>query len=174
MILVIWFLVSVSYYGVFTWMPAKLMNVGPASCEAMASLVFRGAGADPQPRARPACSVEAWGRKPTLISFCLLSAAGVPAVRRPPGSISPNFGASLLIASFALLGTWGALCTIRRNSTRRRCGRPAWARRAAVARLGGLLAPSLVALVVSEGLGNTIGLFTGFLVVSALAAVAVD
>ncbi|MFY1005292.1 MFS transporter, partial [Escherichia coli] len=54
-----------------------------------------------------AYGVEKWGRKPTLIGFCLLSALGCLLFTLASGGAM--IAASLLIMSFALLGTWGAL-----------------------------------------------------------------
>ncbi|WP_283194155.1 MFS transporter [Rhizobium sp. AN80A] len=171
MILVIWFLVSVSYYGVFTWMPAKLAGDGFGFVRGYGFLVFVALAQIPG-YALAAYGVEAWGRKPTLIGFCLLSAAGC--LLFVVSGVDIMVGASLLIMSFALLGTWGALYAYTPELYPTAVRATGMGTAGAVARLGGLLAPSLMALVVSEGLGVAIGLFAGFLVVSALAAVAID
>jgi putative MFS transporter len=171
MILAIWFLVSVSYYGVFTWMPAKLAGDGFGFVRGYGFLVFVALAQIPG-YALAAYGVEAWGRKPTLIGFCLLSAAGC--LLFVVSSVDIMVGASLLIMSFALLGTWGALYAYTPELYPTAVRATGMGTAGAVARLGGLLAPSLMALVVSEGLGVAIGLFAGFLVISALAAVAID
>ncbi|MBB3394604.1 MULTISPECIES: MFS transporter [unclassified Rhizobium] len=171
LILAIWFLVSVSYYGVFTWMPAKLAGDGFGFVRGYGFLVFVALAQVPG-YALAAYGVEAWGRRPTLIGFCLLSALGCLLFVVSPDDML--VGASLLIMSFALLGTWGALYaytpelypTVSRATGMGSAG--------AMARLGGLLAPSLMAFVVSGGLGLAIGLFAGLLVVAAFAARAID
>jgi putative MFS transporter len=106
LILAIWFLVSVSYYGVFTWMPAKLAGSGFGFVRGYGFLVFVALAQIPG-YALAAYGVERWGRKPTLVGFCLLSAIGC--LLFVVSTVDSMVGASLLIMSFALLGTWGAL-----------------------------------------------------------------
>ena len=68
MILAIWFLVSVSYYGVFTWMPARLAGEGFGFVRGYGFLVLVALAQIPG-YALAAYGVEKWGRKPTLIGF---------------------------------------------------------------------------------------------------------
>lgn len=171
MILAIWFLVSVSYYGVFTWMPAKLASDGFGFVRGYGFLVFVALAQVPG-YALAAYGVEAWGRKPTLIGFCLLSALGCLLFVVSPSDML--VGASLLVMSFALLGTWGALYAFTPELYPTASRGTGMGAAGAMARLGGLVAPSLMAFVVAEGLGVAIGLFAGFLVLAAIAAVAID
>lgn len=171
MILAIWFLVSVSYYGVFTWMPAKLAGDGFGFVRGYGFLVFVALAQIPG-YALAAYGVEKWGRRPTLVGFCLLSAAGCLLFVLSPDDML--IGASLLIMSFALLGTWGALYAYTPELYPTASRATGMGAAGAIARLGGLVAPSLMALVVSQGLGVAIGLFAGFLVVAAIAALAID
>jgi len=167
MILAIWFFVSVSYYGVFTWMPAKLAGDGFGFVRGYGFLVLVALAQLPG-YALAAYGVEKWGRKPTLVGFCLLSALGCLLFAIAPFALL--IAISLLIMSFALLGTWGALYaytpelypTISRATGMGAAG--------AMARLGGLLAPSLVGYVFAQGFGLTIGIFAGLLVIAAFAA----
>lgn len=170
-ILVIWFLVSVSYYGVFTWMPAKLASGGFGFVRGYGFLVFVALAQIPG-YVLAAYGVEAWGRKPTLIGFCLLSAIGCLLFVLSPSDTL--IGASLLIMSFALLGTWGALYAYTPELYPTASRATGMGAAGAMARLGGLIAPSLMALVVAEGLGVAIGLFAGFLVIAALATTMID
>jgi putative MFS transporter len=171
LILAIWFLVSVSYYGVFTWMPAKLAGDGFGFVRGYGFLVFVALAQVPG-YVLAAYGVEAWGRKPTLVGFCLLSALGCLLFVVSTSDVM--VGASLLIMSFALLGTWGALYAYTPELYPTSVRATGMGTAGAMARLGGLVAPSLMALVVSEGLGVAIGLFAGFLVIAAIAAVAID
>ncbi|MGK6312469.1 MFS transporter [Neorhizobium sp. DT-125] len=171
MILAIWFLVSVSYYGVFTWMPARLAGEGFGFVRGYGFLVLVALAQLPG-YALAAYGVEKWGRKPTLIGFCLLSALGCLLFVMAPFALL--IGISLLVMSFALLGTWGALYAYTPElypTTSRATGMGA---AGAMARLGGLLAPSLVGYVVAQGFGLTIGIFAGLLVVAALAATLIN
>ncbi|SEH66481.1 MFS transporter, putative metabolite:H+ symporter [Rhizobium tibeticum] len=171
LILAIWFLVSVSYYGVFTWMPAKLAGDGFGFVRGYGFLVFVALAQVPG-YALAAYGVEAWGRRPTLIGFCLLSALGCLLFVVSPSDML--VGASLLVMSFALLGTWGALYAFTPELYPTASRATGMGSAGAMARLGGLLAPSLMAFVVSGGLGLAIGLFAGLLVVAAFAAMAID
>jgi putative MFS transporter len=167
MILAIWFLVSVSYYGVFTWMPARLAGEGFGFVRGYGFLVLVALAQIPG-YALAAYGVEKWGRRPTLIGYCILSALGCLLFVAAPSAML--IGAALLLMSFALLGTWGALYAYTPElfpTTLRATGMGA---AGAMARLGGLLAPSLVGYVVVQGLGLTIGIFAGLLAMAAIAA----
>jgi len=171
MILAIWFLVSVSYYGVFTWMPARLAGDGFGFVRGYGFLVFVALAQIPG-YALAAYGVESWGRRPTLIAFCLLSAAGCLLFVLSPDDVL--IGASLLIMSFALLGTWGALYAYTPELYPTASRATGMGAAGAMARLGGLVAPSVMTFVVSMGLGVAIGLFAGLLVIAAIAALAID
>lgn len=170
-ILAIWFLVSISYYGVFTWMPAQLANEGFGFVRGYGFLVVVALAQVPG-YALAAYGVEAWGRRRTLIGFLLLSAAGCTlfALASTPVMIA----AALLTMSFALLGTWGALYAYTPElypTTHRGTGMGA---AGAMARLGGLLAPSVLVYLFVQSLAAAIALFAAFLTVAAVAAYLID
>lgn len=171
LILAIWFLVSVSYYGVFTWMPAKLASDGFGFVRGYGFLVFVALAQIPG-YVLAAYGVEAWGRRPTLIGFCLLSALGCLLFVVSPDDML--IGVSLLVMSFALLGTWGALYAYTPELYPTASRATGMGAAGAMARLGGLLAPSLMAFIVTGKFGLAIGLFAGLLVVAAFAATAID
>lgn len=98
-----------------------------------------------------AYGVEVWGRRPTLIGFCLLVALGCLFFVISPSDML--VGASLLMMSFALLGTWGALYAYTPELYPTASRATGMGAAGAMVRLGGLIAPSLMAFVVSEGLG---------------------
>jgi putative MFS transporter len=106
------------------------------------------------------------------VGFCLLSAIGC--LLFVVSTVDSMVGASLLIMSFALLGTWGALYAYTPELYPTGVRATGMGAAGAIARLGGLVAPSLMAFVASEGLGLAIGLFAGLLVIAAIAAVAID
>lgn len=171
MILAIWFLVSVSYYGVFTWMPPQLASGGFGFVRGYGFLVLVALAQLPG-YGLAAYGVEKWGRRPTLIGFCLLSALGCLLFVVAGNGFM--VGAALLIMSFALLGTWGALYAYTPELYPTASRATGMGAAGAMARLGGLLAPSLVGLVVAQGIGIAIGLFAGLLVVAAIAATMID
>ena len=171
MILIIWFLVSVSYYGVFTWLPPRLAGEGFGFVRGYGFLVFLALAQIPG-YALAAYGVEKWGRRPTLTGFCLLSALGcLLFVVAGTGTL---IGASLLLMSFALLGTWGALYAFTPELYPTASRPTGMGTAGAVARLGGLLAPSLTGLVVEQSFGLAIGIFAGLLVAAAVAALLID
>lgn len=171
MILTIWFLVSVSYYGVFTWMPAKLAGDGFGFVRGYGFLVLVALAQIPG-YALAAYGVEKWGRKPTLIGFCLLSALGCLLFTLASGGAM--IAASLLIMSFALLGTWGALYAFTPELYPTESRATGMGAAGAMARLGGLLAPSLLGYAIAQGFGVAIGIFAGLLVLAAIAATMIN
>ncbi len=167
LILVIWLLVSVSYYGVFTWMPPRLAGEGFGFVRGYGFLVLIALAQIPG-YALAAYGVEAWGRRPTLVGFCLLSAVGCLAFVVAGGTAM--IGASLLLMSFALLGTWGALYAYTPELYPTEARATGMGAAGGMARLGGLLAPSLIGLLVAQGFNLAIGVFAGLLVLAAGAA----
>ena len=171
LILAVWFLVSVSYYGVFVWVPAKLAAEGFGFVRGYGFLVLVALAQLPG-YVLAAYGVERWGRKPTLIGFLLASAAGC--LMFTFAANATMVAAALMTMSFALLGTWGALYayTPELFPTARRATGMGTA--GAMARLGGLLAPSALAALFAQGYAGTIGLFALLLLVAALATVFID
>ncbi|WP_306934861.1 MFS transporter [Agrobacterium larrymoorei] len=171
MILAIWFLVSVSYYGVFTWMPARLAGEGFGFVRGYGFLVLVALAQIPG-YALAAYGVEKWGRKPTLIGFCLLSALGcLLFTLATTGTI---IAASLLLMSFALLGTWGALYAYTPELYPTESRATGMGAAGAMARLGGLLAPSVLGYAIAQGFGFAVGIFAGLLVLAAIAATMIN
>ena len=170
-ILAVWFLVSLSYYGVFVWLPSELVKNGFGFVRGYGFLVLLALAQVPG-YALAAHGVERWGRKPTLILFLLLSAGGCLLFTLAPGDLVIAF--SLLLMSFALLGTWGALYAYTPELYPTSLRGTGMGAAGAVARLGGLLAPSLLGYVVAQGFGVAIGVFAGLLLLGAVAALLVE
>ena len=170
-ILLVWFLVSISYYGIFTWLPARLAQDGFGYVRGYGFLVIVALAQIPG-YALAAWGVEALGRKPTLISFLLLSAAGC--VLFLLASDPYLIGGSILLMSFSLLGTWGALYAFTPELFPTASRATGMGAAGAMARLGGLLAPSAMALVFAQSFALAIGLFAGLLFLGAIAAWFVD
>ena len=171
LILAVWFLVSISYYGVFTWMPPRLAGEGFGFVRGYGFLVLIALAQIPG-YALAAYGVEAWGRRPTLIGFCLLSALSCLLFVVANGAAI--IAASLLIMSFALLGTWGALYAYTPELYPTEARATGMGAAGGMARLGGLLAPSLLGFLVAQSFGLAIGTFAGLLLVAAIAACLID
>ncbi|WP_162783539.1 MFS transporter [Devosia naphthalenivorans] len=166
-VLLVWFLVSISYYGVFTWMPARLADEGFGYVRGYGFLVLVALAQLPG-YALAAWGVESWGRRPTLIAFLLLSAVGCALFL--VASESLFIGGSILLMSFALLGTWGALYAFTPELYPTASRATGMGAAGSMARLGGLLAPSALALVIAQGFSVAIGLFAVLLLLAAGAA----
>ncbi len=169
--LAIWFLVSVSYYGVFTWTPAKLASDGFGFVRGYGFLVLVALAQLPG-YALAAYGVENWGRRTTLIAFLFISAAACVlfTVAAEPMLI----GASILIMSFALLGTWGALYAFTPELYPTALRGSGMGAAGAMARLGGLLAPSAMAFVISRSFTLAIALFAALLALAGVIAFFID
>lgn len=171
LMLSIWFLVSISYYGIFAWLPAQLATEGFGFVRGYGFLVALALAQIPG-YALAAWGVEAWGRRPTLVAFLLLSAVGC--LLFVFSSSALMIGSALMIMSFALLGTWGALYAFTPEiyPTATRATGMGFA--GAAARLGGLLAPSVMIYLLIQNMSAAIGLFAGLLVLAALLARMID
>ena len=159
-----WMLISVSYYGVFVYLPVKLAADGFSFVRGQVFLVILAIAQLPG-YALAAYGVEKWGRKPTLIGFLLLSAIGTLAYGL--GQTAEIVVAATLLLSFALLGTWGAIYAFTPEiypTTLRASG---MGMAGSVARFGGLLAPSIVAPLMTSNFGLALGVISGLLVVAA-------
>lgn len=159
-----WMLISVSYYGVFVYLPVQLAAEGFGFIRGQLFLVVLAIAQLPG-YALAAYGVEKWGRKPTLIGLLLLSALGTLAYGLGQ-SVEIVVSATLLL-SFALLGTWGAIYAFTPEiypTTLRASG---MGLAGSVARFGGLLAPSIVAPIMTSNFELALGIISGLLVFAA-------
>jgi putative MFS transporter len=161
----IWLLVSVSYYGVFTWLTARLAGTGFGFVRGYDFLVLTALAQIPG-YMLAAFSVERWGRRPTLIAFILLSAAGCLAfaVALTPAQIA----AAILTMSFALVGAFGALYAFTPEIYPTRDRATGMGAAGAAARVGGLLAPTAMAPLATKSLALACAVFGIFLIVAAV------
>lgn len=165
-VLAVWFLVSLSYYGVFVWVPGQLATEGFGFVRGYGFLVILALAQVPG-YALAAWGVEAVGRRPTLAAFLVLSAlgCGLFALASSPALVAT----ALIVMSFALLGTWGALYAFTPELYPTHLRGTGMGTASAVARLGGILAPSLLAVVFARGFGLAIGSFAVLLLLAAAA-----
>ena len=170
LILAAWFLVSAAYYGVFVWLPGQLVAGGHGFVRGYEFLIWIAVAQIPG-YALAAWGVEAWGRRPTLIAFLVLSALGCFLFTLVEGPFL--LGGALLVMSFALLGTWGALYAYTPELYPTELRGTGMGTAGAMARLGGLLAPTAVGwLVVTTSFATAIAAFAGLLLVAAVATAA--
>ena len=170
LILSVWLLVSVAYYGLFVWLPSHLAASGLGFLRAQGFLVLVALAQLPG-YALAAYGVERWGRRRTLIGLLLAGAVGCSlyVATRDPAVIA---GATLLM-SFAMLGAWGALYAFTPELYPTALRATGMGAAGSLARVGGLLAPSAVGLVVAVSFEAAIALFAVLLAAAAIAVAAI-
>jgi MFS transporter, putative metabolite:H+ symporter len=101
-----WFGIALGYYGLFSWLPTVFVQQG-YSFLASYGYAFVLALAQVPGYFSAAWLIERWGRRPTIVTYLLVSAAGTFVFALAPGT------ALLLIGGIAMsafsLGAWGAL-----------------------------------------------------------------
>ncbi len=167
----IWFLVSVSYYGIFTWIPAQLAGEGFGFVRGYGFLVIVALAQIPG-YILAGYGVEVWGRRKTLIGFLFISAAACALFTIASSTFL--VASSILIMSFALLGTWGALYAFTPELYPTSLRGSGMGAAGAMARLGGLLAPSAVALVISQSFNTAVAMFAGLLLAAGIIALFIN
>jgi len=160
-----WFLVSISYYGIFAWMPSQLATQGFGFVRGYDFLVLVALAQIPG-YALAAYGVESWGRRRTLTSFLLISALACCLFTIASNTIL--VASSLLIMSFALLGTWAALYAFTPELYPTSLRGSGMGTAGAMARLGGLMAPSVVPMIVAQNFYVAVALFAGLLTLAAI------
>lgn len=170
-LLVAWALISIAYYGVFVYLPVKLAGQGFGFMRGQVFLILLALVQLPG-FALAAHGVERWGRKPTLIGFLLLSAAGC--MLYSLGQSPTLVVGSTLLMSFSLLGTWGALYAFTPEVYPTDLRASGMGTAGAMARFGGLFAPAIVAPVMATHFTLALVLLSSFLAVAALAIYMVD
>lgn len=166
-----WLLISVSYYGIFVTLPIRLSGEGFGFLRGQMFLVLVALVQLPG-YALAAYGVERWGRKPTLIGFLLLSAAGC-LLYSLGQSHAIVVGATLLM-SFALLGTWGAIYAFTPEIYPTALRASGMGAAGAVARLGGLLAPSVIAPVMAADFVLALAVISAVLAAAAVCVWLID
>lgn len=166
LILAAWLLISTAYYGVFIWLPSRLVVEGYGFVRGYGFLVLLAIAQLPG-YALAAIGIETIGRRRTLMAFLVVSAAGclVFVIAEQPAWVA----AALLAMSFALLGTWGGLYAYTPELYPTGLRATGMGVAGAMARVGGLLAPSAIGLIIGVAFELTIGLFAVLLLLAALA-----
>ncbi len=171
LILTAWLLVSTAYYGVFIWLPGRLVTQGYGFVRGYGFLVLLALAQVPG-YLLAAIGIETIGRRRTLVAFLCTSAAGclLFALAEQPAWIAT----ALLAMSFALLGTWGGLYAYTPELYPTALRATGMGVAGAMARVGGLLAPSAIALIIGASFQLAIGLFAALLLLAALAVSRID
>jgi putative MFS transporter len=165
---VVWFGVNFAYYGAFIWLPTLLHAAGFSLVRSFGFTLVITLAQLPG-YAAAAVLVERWGRRPTLATFLVGSAAAAALFGAAGGTVAV-LGAGMLL-SFFNLGAWGALYAVTPElyPTALRGTGAGWA--AGFGRIASILAPLAVPPLRSAGgTGLVFTVFAAAFVVAALSA----
>jgi putative MFS transporter len=162
----VWFCLSLGYYGIFTWLPGIFRAQGFETLPIYENLLLLALAQVPG-YMLAAYLVEKIGRRWTLAGFLLGSALASYWFAIASSTAMIVVGGMLL--SFALLGTWGALYayTPELYPTEVRGSGMGWA--SAMARVAGIMAPILGAALLDVSLLTALSVYAGFFVLGACA-----
>jgi putative MFS transporter len=169
MLWILWFGIVLTYYGIFLWIPTLLVGRG-LSVVRSNEFFFLSTLAQVPGYFSAAWLVERWGRKPTLVTYLLGTAAAAFLF----GNAGTDAGALTFVwaalLSFFNLGAWGIVYTYTPELYPTAIRATGAGVAAAVGRVGGIigpyLTPVLVPLIAQSG---TFALFMALLVVTAAA-----
>ncbi|TFV52678.1 MFS transporter [Blastococcus sp. TF02A_35] len=165
---VVWFSINFAYYGAFVWLPTLLFNDGFSLVKSFGYTLVITLAQLPG-YAAAAVLIEKWGRRPTLVTFLLGSAAGAGMFAAADGDTAVLVTGMVL--SFFNLGAWGALYAVTPEiypTALRATGAGA---AAGFGRLASIAAPLCVPpLLGAGGTGMVFGAFAAFFVLGSLAA----
>jgi MFS transporter, putative metabolite:H+ symporter len=164
----VWFGVNFAYYGAFIWLPTLLVASGFSLVRSFGFTLLITLAQLPG-YATAAWLIERWGRRATLASFLVGSAAGAGLFGLAVGETW--ILVTGMVLSFFNLGAWGALYAVTPEvyPTALRATGAGWA--AGFGRIASIVAPLSVPLLVDVG-GNGLvfGVFSAFFLLAATAA----
>lgn len=164
---IVWFGVSLSYYGVFTWIPSLLVADGFTLVRSFSFTLIITLAQLPG-YAAAAWLIEAWGRRATLVSF-LAGSAGAAMLYGFANAPWQIIAAGCLL-SFFNLGAWGALYAIGPELYPTSIRATGTGAAASFGRLASIIAPLIVPLLMAGA--GPLALFSIFATAFAVAAAA--
>lgn len=169
MLWILWFGIVYSYYGIFTWLPSLMVGQGYTVIKSFEYVLVMTLAQLPG-YFTVAYFVERVGRKVTLAGF--LAACAVCAYYFGQGGSAAAVLWWGSMMSFFNLGAWGVVYTYTPElyPTKVRAYASGWA--AAVGRIGGILAPTVVGYMI-VGNGGFTNVFMMFTIVMLVVAVVV-
>jgi putative MFS transporter len=168
MLWILWFGIVFTYYGIFLYVPSLLAARGLSEVRSN-EFFFLSTLAQVPGYFSAAWLVERWGRKPTLITY-LLGTAAAAFLFGNAGTGTDAFVA-LALLSFFNLGAWGVVYTFSPELYPTAVRATGAGVAAAVGRLGGIIGPFLTPVLVPT-LGQS-GVFAMFMVVLLVTALGV-
>ena len=164
LILTVWLLVSAAYYGVFVWLPAHLAGSGLGFVRGYGFLVLVALAQLPG-YALAAWGVERLGPSSDPDRLPDTECDGLSPVHR---GVKRDDGGRSDADEFALLGSWGALYALTPELYPTHARATGMGAAGAVARFGGLLAPTVMAPIVAASFGAAVSLFAALLLLGEL------
>ncbi|MCT1555623.1 MFS transporter [Corynebacterium sanguinis] len=164
---IVWFCVSLAYYGAFIWIPSLLVAQGFTLVKSFTFTLIITIAQLPG-YAAAAWLIEVWGRRKTLAGF--LAGSAVSAVLYGLASAEWQIIAAGCMLSFFNLGAWGALYAIGPELYPTAVRATGTGAGAAFGRIGSIIAPLIVPLLLD--LSGPIAVFSVFAAAFAIACVA--
>jgi putative MFS transporter len=152
----VWFLISIGYYGAFTWLPTWFRAKGFA-LPAVYPNAFIMALAQVPGYIFAAWLVERWGRRKTLGVF--LVASGVFAWLFALSATPVAVVISAVLLSFFAMGSWGALYAYTPEAYPTAIRTTGIGAASAMTRVAGAIAPSIGAMVAGSSLALPLAVF---------------
>ena len=166
MLWILWFGITFTYYGIFLYVPSLLAARGLSEVRSN-EFFFLSTIAQIPGYFSAAWLVERWGRKPTLVTY-LLGTAAAAFLFGNAGTGTDAFAYAALL-SFFNLGAWAIVYTYSPELYPTAIRATGAGIAAAVGRLGGIIGPFLTpVLVPTLGQSGVFALFMALLVVTAL------
>jgi len=164
---ILWFCIVFSYYGIFSWLPSLLHDSGRELAKTFEYVLIMTLAQLPG-YFSAAYFVERIGRKATLSTYLAMCAVCAYFFGHSDSTIAILLWGSLM--SFFNLGAWGVIYTYTPEMypTRFRASGSGWA--AGFGRVGGILAPIVVAKILNgiAGYQAVFAMFTGVLLLAAV------
>lgn len=163
----VWFSLSLGYYGIFTWLPTFFRAQGFELLPAYQNTLILAISQIPG-YVLAAYLVDRIGRRPTLALYLFVSAAASFLFATASTTLAVVITSNLL--SFSLLGAWGALYVFSPElyPTDTRTTGMGWV--SAMARLAGIFAPTVGAVLLNRSLTLALGVYAGFFILGGVAA----
>ncbi len=167
MLWILWFGITLTYYGMFTFLPTLLAARGLSEVRSN-EFFFLSTLAQVPGYFSAAWLVERIGRRPTLVAYLVGSAAAALAFGNSGTGTDAFVYAALL--SFFNLGAWGVVYTYTPELYPTAVRATGAGTAAAVGRIGGTIGPFITpTLAASAGQGATFALFMALLLATAVA-----
>jgi putative MFS transporter len=167
MLWIIWFMISLGYYGVFTWLPSFFKSSGMSTLPVYQN-TFILALAQLPGYFSAAYLVEKWGRRRTL-AFYLVASGVFTYLFAAANSMNWLIAAGIWM-SFFTLGAWGALYAYTPEAYPTNLRGTGMGTASGMTRISGAVAPSLGAALMTSSLALPLTIFALSFIIAGVAA----